>query len=102
MQFPDRAEAYGAAGTRLADSELVAWLRAFADLWIDSARNTDGSEEPGKRNLNRALPRSHESLQKLLQDWVNLHSLPVLLSEHGELGARDLQAPNPSGMEPRV
>jgi hypothetical protein len=100
MQFPDIAEAYGASGIRVADAHLVTHIRALIDHWIDSARESDGVDEPQKRNLNKALPGSCESLITELRNWLARNQPQVALDVTGKKAVLDLQNQKLLGLEP--
>lgn len=90
-------ENYTAEAIQYADAIFIKTLRAFADQWIASGVNEDGTETPCQRYV-RGLPKGYsESLFDILHGWLNRNMPKPALMTEGRIAILD-QLPNLRGL----
>jgi hypothetical protein len=100
LDHPDVAKEYPLETRQQADELFVRSLRALADQWIDSGKDSEGIEEPLKRTVNKIPPGYAGPLFDVLSAWLGRNMPKPVLMRTGKI-AVIVQSPNLATLDPR-
>jgi hypothetical protein len=100
LDHPDVAKGYALETRQQADELFASSLRALADQWIDSGKDSKDIEEPLTRNVNKIPPGYAEPLFDVLSAWLGRNMPKPALMRTGKI-AIIVQSPNLATLDPQ-
>ena len=100
LDHPNVGKHYSPETRQQADELFAKSLHALANQWIDSGKDSEGIEEPLKRDVSRILPGDTQPLFDVLSDWLGRNMPKPALMRTGKVAIL-VDPPNLGALDPR-